>query len=82
MSIECYRTAKNIFKDNNILKIKRENLNKLNTDPFFNEKFYSKNMMSYLKSYEKIIYLLLKRNSSLSLGILNSIFKYPLKLNA
>lgn len=82
MSVECYRTAKNIFKGNNILKIKRENLNKLNMDPFFNEKFYNKNMMSYLKSYEKIIYLLLKRNSSLSLGILNSIFKYPLKLNA
>ena len=82
MSIECYRTAKNIFKDNNILKIKRENLNKLNEDPFFNDKFYNKNMMSYLKSYEKIIYLLLKRNSSLSLGMLSSIFKYPLKLNA
>lgn len=82
MSIECYRTAKNIFKDNNILKIKIENLNKLNEDPFFKDKFYNENMMLYLKNYEKIIYFLLKRNSSFSLRILSSIFKHPLKLNA
>lgn len=80
-SIECYRTAKNIFKDNSAFKTKRENLNKLNKDPFFSDKFYSKKILKYLKGYEKIIYFLLKINNLISLKILNSIFKYALHKN-
>lgn len=74
ISNECYRTAKNILKSDDIFDKKCTYLIKLKKDKFYDSHINNINMHKNLKLYEKIILFFINLNSKKILYLLSNVF--------
>ena len=72
--IECYRTVKNVVKDDNrSVKEKIQLIKKIQNDKFY-EKWKPQPNAKYLMPYERLVYSIISRKSPVGIFILNKAF--------